>query len=789
MRAGLDSHDQPLETLGSASTASIPTTMAVVSLKFTTYALMVGAALALVALRIVAPEQTLRIAAPLGVAVVALVAWWLQWRNHKAAARTVITFGVWSAMTAIALFTGGVRAPVVIGYPVVIVMVAWMIGTRLALLIAALTVASTMAMLVAEALGQLPTFLPSSPTMHAGDQVVVYLLSVVLATFLVRNYRHRLDELRKAGQDLRISAVDLERTRAALNQAQLIADEERFRTLIEWSPTAIAVHRDGIFVYVNPATASLLGAATAHHLIGQRLLDRIHPDFHAITQSRMSAILTKGVDAPLTEGKFLKMDGTVIDIDVQATPIAYEGAPAILFAMRDITERKTAQAQIETLAFYDPLTKLPNRRLLMERLEQSLVCCARDGLHGALLLLDLDNFKTLNDTLGHQVGDLLLIEVADRLESSVRQDDTVARLGGDEFVVLLDNLDRRGMAALQAESVAQKILKQLSCPYLLDTSAPDTQAGKHRHHCTASIGIAMFGGGSAISINELLKRADTAMYQSKDAGRNALRFFDAQIQAEAAAHAVLEADLREATFKAHFVLHYQTQVVGNGRVTGVEGLVRWQHAQRGLVLPAEFIAMAEANGLILSIGQWVLDTACEQLAAWALHPELAHLTLAVNVSARQFHQSDFVDEVLNTLERTAANPRLLKLELTESMLVDDVEDIINKMDALKAKGVGFSLDDFGTGYSSLTYLKRLPLDQLKIDQGFVRNIVTDPHDAAIAKMVVALANSMGLSVIAEGVELQAQADFLAHLGCHAYQGRLFSHPMPVQALEASLSGR
>jgi EAL domain-containing protein (putative c-di-GMP-specific phosphodiesterase class I) len=290
------------------------------------------------------------------------------------------------------------------------------------------------------------------------------------------------------------------------------------------------------------------------------------------------------------------------------------------------------------------------------------------------------------------------------------------------------------------------------------------------------------------SHDQPLKRAELAMFHAKAAGHNMLRFFDAQMQAEVSERATLEAQMREAVSQQQLLLHYQPQVVGAGHITGVEALVRWQHPQRGMVSPAAFIPQAEENGLILPLGQWVLETACAQLAAWALDPMLAHLTMAVNVSARQFQQNDFVETVLTTLERSNAPPKLLKLELTESMLVEDVEAVITKMSALKARGVSFSLDDFGTGYSSLAYLKRLPLDQLKIDQGFIRNIVTDPNDAAIARMVVALAESLGLSVIAEGVELQAQANFLAHHGCHAYQGYLFGHPMPLDAFEALMRG-
>jgi EAL domain-containing protein (putative c-di-GMP-specific phosphodiesterase class I) len=358
----------------------------------------------------------------------------------------------------------------------------------------------------------------------------------------------------------------------------------------------------------------------------------------------------------------------------------------------------------------------------------------------------------------------------------VRDGDTVARLGSDEFVVMLEDLsESMEDAANQAEAVGEKVLAALARDYVLAGSA---------HHSTTSIGVTLFGGAQQESNEEPLKRAELAMFQAKAAGHNALRFFDAQMQAQVSAHATLEADLREALPAQQFMLHYQAQVVGNGHVTGVEALLRWQHPQRGMVPPARFIPLAEETGLILPIGQWVLETACMQLAMWAADPALCHLTVAVNVSARQFRQADFVTSVLATLARTGATAKLLKLELTESMLVDDVENIIATMGVLKAHGVGFSLDDFGTGYSSLAYLKRLPLDQLKIDQGFVRNIVTDPNDAAIAKMVVVLAESLGLAVIAEGVELQAQADFLAHLGCHAYQGYLFSKPLPREALEA-----
>ena len=441
----------------------------------------------------------------------------------------------------------------------------------------------------------------------------------------------------------------------------------------------------------------------------------------------------------------------------------------------DISERKEAADQIENLAFYDPLTGLPNRRLLMNRLDQVLTVSTRNFRKGALLFVDLDNFKTVNDSLGHDQGDVLLQQAAKRLTACIREGDTVARLGGDEFVVMLEDLSKEDLeAATHAETVGEKIRSSLSLPYLLMGND---------HHCTPSLGITLFGGRLSEKNTEPLRRAELAMYQAKSAGRNAVRFFDPQMQAKVTERAAMELNMRESIIAGDFQLYYQPQLVGEGRMTGAEALVRWLHPLKGLVSPGEFIPMAEETGLILPLGQWVLDTACAQLARWATCADLAHLTVSVNVSARQFHHKDFVNDVLAALSRTGASPRHLKLELTESLLVEDVEGIISKMTTLRAHGVGFSLDDFGTGYSSLSYLKRLPLDQLKIDQGFVNNILSDPNDSAIAKMVIALADSLGLMVIAEGVEIEAQRDFLARLGCHAYQGYLFSRPLPLDAFE------
>lgn len=443
----------------------------------------------------------------------------------------------------------------------------------------------------------------------------------------------------------------------------------------------------------------------------------------------------------------------------------------------DITERKIAEERIRQLAFFDALTGLPNRTLLLDRLKQAIAASARHDTSGALLFIDLDHFKTLNDTLGHDKGDLLLQEVAKRLAACTLEGDTVARVGGDEFVVVVGNLHKdRKEAAHQTEALGERILAVLGSPYRL---------GEIDYRSTASIGATVFRGHHA-SLDDLMKQADLAMYKSKERGRNAVRLFDPDMQTVVVERAALEAALRDAIENNQFLLHYQAQIDG-ARVTGVEALVRWQHPGRGIVFPADFIPLAEETGLIVALGSWVLEAACKQLARWATRPETEHLTIAVNVSVQQLHQPDFVGNVLAIVGRTGARPDRLKLELTESVLVDNVQDIIRKMEALKAKGIVFALDDFGIGYSSLSYLKRLPLDQLKIDRSFVRDVLVDPNDAVIARTIVALARSLGLGVIAEGVETEAQRDFLAAAGCHAYQGYYFCRPIPVEEFEATLS--
>lgn len=444
----------------------------------------------------------------------------------------------------------------------------------------------------------------------------------------------------------------------------------------------------------------------------------------------------------------------------------------------DISVSKAAADEVKYLAFYDPLTGLPNRRLLMDRLAQSFLSRVRSGYSGALLFIDLDNFKTLNDTLGHEIGDLLLQQVAVRLESCVREGDTVARLGGDEFVVMLENLSRNALeAAAQTEMVGEKILLKLTQPYQLDV---------HTHYSSTSIGAVMSSEHNT-SREELLKQADIAMYQAKKAGRNTMRFFDTRMQDAINARVRLEHELRVALEKQQFELHYQIQVDATGSPVGAEALLRWLHPERGMISPLQFIPLAEENGLILLIGQWVLETACAQIKCWQQDSATSHLVLAVNVSARQFRQADFVAQVRNVVSLHGIEANRLKIELTESMLLESVEDTILTMNALKEIGVQLSLDDFGTGYSSLQYLKRLPLDQLKIDQSFVRDLVCDSSDQAIVRTIISMALSMNLKVIAEGVETDEQKSLLFHKGCLDYQGYLFSKPVPIEKFSVCLS--
>jgi diguanylate cyclase (GGDEF)-like protein/PAS domain S-box-containing protein len=460
-----------------------------------------------------------------------------------------------------------------------------------------------------------------------------------------------------------------------------------------------------------------------------------------------------------------------INLSITAVKDHNEAIINYVATFTDITENKAAEKEIEHLAFYDALTQLPNRRLLQDRLRQVIALSGRVDHQGALLFIDMDNFKNLNDTLGHDMGDLLLKQVAQRLLVCVRESDTVSRLGGDEFVILLTNLSHLPMeAAEETKNISEKILETLNQRYQLDA---------HEYHISPSIGVTLFGGNHA-SIDELMKQADIAMYQAKKSGRNAIFLFDPAMQSAMNARVEMEKELHHALEDGQFALYYQLQVDGAHRPVGVEALIRWIHPQRGMVSPLDFIPLAEESGLIVPIGRWVIETACAQLKQWSLNDRTCQLTIAVNVSAKQFRQLGFVESIRTAVQQAGIKPHLLKLELTESLLLDNIADTIVTMNALKAIGVIFSLDDFGTGYSSLQYLKQLPIDQLKIDQSFVRDIAIDLSDQAIVSTIIAMAKSLKLNVIAEGVETMEQQRFLFSHGCFHYQGYLFGKPMPIE---------
>jgi len=557
---------------------------------------------------------------------------------------------------------------------------------------------------------------------------------------------------------------------AAVQEAQR-ASELRYRTAFQMVQDAIDICRmdDGTFLDVNDEFVRITGF-TREEVIG-RTAQEIGIWADAADRQKLLEELHQNMSCRNLEIPYRTKAGALRWGLLSVSKIDLDGVPSILSVTRDITEAKAAQDEIRNLAFYDPLTGLPNRRLFHDKLRQTLSVSSGMARKRALLFIDLDNFKNLNDTLGHQTGDLLLREVASRLRSCVRATDTVARLGGDEFLIMLEELSQTPEGAKsQVEVVTEKVLASIEQPYTLEG----------RECCSsASIGITIFGD-SRETPNEVMQQADIAMYNAKAAGRNTVRFFAPALQTAVVARAALEDELRHGIKAYQFVLFYQPQVDCNGLI-GAEALVRWNHPGRGLLLPVEFISLAEETGLIVPLGNWILESACARIAAW--EERSVDGSISVNISARQFRQPGFVQNVISSLDYTGASPHRLTLELTESLLLDDVEETIAKMEELKLLGVRFSLDDFGTGYSSLSYLKRLPLDQLKIDRSFVRDLLGDISNNAIAQAVISLGRARGLSIIAEGVETEEQRDCLAKLGCHAYQGFLFGRPLPVEEFQ------
>jgi diguanylate cyclase (GGDEF)-like protein/PAS domain S-box-containing protein len=565
-------------------------------------------------------------------------------------------------------------------------------------------------------------------------------------------------------------------------QGALRDTQENLQSLLNSVAEGIyGVDTQGCCTFVNAAFLRILGYQDASEVVGQHIHDLIHHtradgSAYPSSECRMYQAFKGNLPVYADDEVFWRKDGTSVTVEYWSHPIVKNGVvQGAVATFLDISQRKLAEQRIHQLAFYDELTDLPNRRLLLDRLSQAMAVSDRNDRYGALMFIDLDHFKTLNDSKGHDIGDLLLVEVARRLQQCVRDGDTVARLGGDEFVVVLEMLNARvNEAVTQAELVAEKIRDALNQPY---------QLNQHAYSSTPSIGIVLFMGHQENTDN-LLKYADIAMYQAKAAGRNSIRFYDPDMQAALEARVLMESELRSALEKQQFRLYFQVQVDSMRRPIGAEVLLRWEHPERGLVPPIQFIPLAEETGLILPIGLWVLQTACTQLRTWKQNILTRDLTLAVNVSARQFRQADFVAQVQRALLESGAKPSHLKLELTESIVLENVEDTISKMREIMMLGVSFSMDDFGTGYSSLQYLKRLPLDQIKIDQSFVRDITTDPNDAAIVQTVIAMSEAMGLNVIAEGVEAESQLAFLDLRGCHAFQGYLFSKPIPIEQFDA-----
>lgn len=581
---------------------------------------------------------------------------------------------------------------------------------------------------------------------------------------------HRPDEIGRLIEAFNQLIGELARQRADLARSELL-----YSTAFQTSPDSISITRvsDGQVLTVNERFTRMLGWRL-EDIVGRSTVDMgmwHNPD----QRHTLVELLQRDGRVESHQADLVTSDGRIVSVEMSAALVDFAGEACMLGITHDITERQVAQRQIERLALTDALTGLPNRRLLIDRLAQAVPESIREGRHGALLFINMDRLKSLNDRLGHERVDTLLRDVGQLLHASTRPGDTVARVGGDEFVVLLRNLDADPQAA-QAEALRH-------AEHLLESIGQGKVFVAHDEPVSASLGVALFGQPDDRA-GDLFNRADLAMHQAKDAGRNQVCLFDARAHASHNSRVRLEADLRTSLAAGQIQLHYQIQVDSQQRILGLEALARWPHPERGMVPPSEFIPLAEATGLIVPLGHWILETACRQLAQWARDPAMASLDVSVNVTSRQFEEPDFVAQLLATLERTGADPRRLKLELTESLLIDRTDVVTSTMRALKARGIGFSLDDFGTGFSSLAYLKRLPLDELKIDASFVRDIEFDSSDQAIAAMIVTLGNSLGLRVLAEGVERPSQRTLLQRIGCHSYQGYLFSRPVPAEAVES-----
>ena len=597
---------------------------------------------------------------------------------------------------------------------------------------------------------------------------ILLLVTVGLLTyagFAFLRLRYNTGELKRALDKQAREIAEREQTQLALRES-----EERYRKLFELSPDGMLIHAEGKIVLVNSMCIKLFGAAIPEELLGRPVLDLFHPDYREAARERMRQTQEGNRPAPAAERKILTLDGTALEVEVAASPFTHQGKPSVQVVMRDITARKKVDERLSYLAQYDSLTGLPNRSLFHDRLEQTVAQARRSDRPAAVLFVDLDRFKLVNDTLGHAIGDELLKQAGARLGSSVRSGDTVGRFGGDEFGVILSNLGKPDDASL----VARKIIDALSKPYDL---------GGHESFVTASVGITLYPDDAA-DAEALIKNADVAMYRAKDLGRNTYQFFTQEMNDRAIKRMQMEASMRQALERSEFLLHYQPKVdLASGAICGIEALLRWAHPEKGLVSPAEFIPVLEETGLIIPVGEWVTREACRQIGAWQ-QAGLKVPPVAVNLSARQFQQKNLEVSVRDILGEVGVDPSLLQFEITESLLMNDPEGAERTLRSLKRAGVQLSIDDFGTGYSSLAYLKRFPLDALKIDRAFIRDIVADPDDAAITLAVISLAHSLRLKVVAEGVETEAQLNLLTLHSCDEMQGYYFSRPVAAAEVEA-----
>ncbi|WP_210542349.1 EAL domain-containing protein [Rhodoferax sp. PAMC 29310] len=855
-------------------------------LRFSIAALLVGAAIAVLVLRVVLPQQPERVWGAIGVAAIALVAWLIQYRGHWRHAMRFLAIGAWSAVTVIAVFTGGVMSPVVIAYPLIILMTGWLLSPLSAVITAGLTVVATVGLIAAEQWGWLARAYAIPLVWHGVDQIIVYIMAALIAFFVVRVYQNRIDESREAAAaliqrtaDMEAGKLDLQRAQGVarvgswgyelgtdimrfsdeacrilglregtvLNQATCLAgvysldrdamgeawlsavksghfdhehrvqvgrdirwvrekaeisyspdgtplkavgvtqditvrrlaeeglreSEARYRSLVEFTPQPILVHRMGTLLFVNEAAIKLFGARDAAQLMTHQAQDLIHPDSQVSQRARMERINSDMPVTGMVEARFLRLDGRTIDVEVQGTAIVYQGERAIQVAIHDITEMKAHQKQLEHIAHFDALTGLPNRVLLADRLHQGMVQAQRRGTLLAVAYLDLDGFKAINDRYGHQTGDQLLIALAARMGQTQREGDTLARLGGDEFVAVLLDLDN-----------ADACLPMLT--RLLSAAAKPVQLNGQTLQVSASLGVTFFPQSEGVDADQLLRQADQAMYQAKLAGKNRHHVFDTVLDRHVRGHHQSLERIRRALVDSEFVLHYQPKVnMRTGQVIGVEALIRWQHPEDGLLAPAAFLPVIENHALAVEVGEWVLATALEQVKQWQFQG--LTLPVSVNVSAYQLQQPDFSLR-LRAVQDACIDlpPDCLQLEVLETSAMTDMAHVSTVMSECRRYGVTFALDDFGTGYSSLTYLKHLPVSQLKIDQSFVRNMLDDPDDLAILEGIIGLASTFRREVIAEGVETVEHGVMLLQLGCHLAQGNGIAPAMPGSEIEGWL---